>query len=171
MIGCTSHIDKLDCRRREICRLAKLHRALSRRQRCDDPDASFCLIEIVCMECREKNERKLAGNTEGMSATVGGADRHTDDKEIGCGRYIFCLLRQELASKPPFWTPPVVLKVAWNRSLRDSDVIGPGIVLLPPSCERHLVVLLRDVIVGKGVSFLLRANFPVIQEASVSLGQ
>jgi hypothetical protein len=53
----------------------------------------------------------------------------------------FCLLRQDLASKTPFWTPPMVLKVACNRSLRDSDAIGPGIVLMPASSERHLVVL------------------------------
>jgi hypothetical protein len=65
----------------------------------------------------------------------------------------------------------MVLKVACIRSLRDSDVIGPGIVLLPPSSERHLVVLLRDIIIVEGVSFLLRANLPLIQGASVSVCQ
>jgi hypothetical protein len=63
----------------------------------------------------------------------------------------------------------VVLKVPWNRRLRDTVVIGPGIVHLNASSERHLVVLLRDIVVGKGVSFLLRAKFPVIQGASVSV--
>jgi hypothetical protein len=65
----------------------------------------------------------------------------------------------------------MVLKVACNWSLRDSDVIGPGIVLLPASSERHLVVLLTGTIVVKGVSFLLRAKYPVIQGASVSVCQ
>jgi hypothetical protein len=64
----------------------------------------------------------------------------------------------------------MVLKVAWNRSLQDSDVFGPGIMLLPASSERHLV-LLRDRIVEQGASFLLRANFPVIRGASVSVCQ
>jgi hypothetical protein len=35
------------------------------------------------------NERKLAGNTEDMSARVGSADRHADDEETGCGSCIF----------------------------------------------------------------------------------
>jgi hypothetical protein len=65
----------------------------------------------------------------------------------------------------------MVLKVPCNRNLRDSDVIGRGIVLLPASSERHLVVLLRGIIVVRGVSFLLRANFLVIQAASVSVCQ
>jgi hypothetical protein len=65
----------------------------------------------------------------------------------------------------------MVLKVACNRSLRDSDVIGPGTVNLPASSERHLVVLLTGIIVVKGVSFLLRVNFPVIQWVSVSVCQ
>jgi hypothetical protein len=49
MSGCTSHINILECRRREICRLAELHRALSRRQRRDDPDVSFCLIQMLSL--------------------------------------------------------------------------------------------------------------------------
>jgi hypothetical protein len=65
----------------------------------------------------------------------------------------------------------MVLNVACNRSQRDSDVVGPGIVLMPASSERHLVVLLRGIIVVKGVSFLLRAKFLVLQGASLSVCQ
>jgi hypothetical protein len=75
-----------------------------------------------------------------MSATAGGADLDAGDEAVRLWKLHFCLLRQDLASNSRFWIPRKVLKVAWNRSLRDSDIIGPGTVLLPASLERHLAV-------------------------------
>jgi hypothetical protein len=103
MMGCTSHIDLDERRRRQICRAAELRPALSRRRKCDDPDACLFLTCEVFTESPERKWKKMCGeNTDDMIATAASTECDAGDDEDRLRKVPFCLLRQDLGSRTPF---------------------------------------------------------------------